>query len=162
MMKNFQTFCKCGITCDIQGKIGSDEQLCPLVVAVISILCYRILSKRYNIGDRISSVEYLLSVSFFTHALSFVFRGHRVRYRVVDLQLPMQSVPITTNVVSSNPAHDKVYSIQHYVITFVSDLRQVAGFLRVLCFSSTNKTDRHHMTEILCCLSFRSINFSFF
>ena len=49
----------------------------------------------------------------------------------LDLQLPVQSVPITTNV-SSNPVHGKVYSIQHYVIKFVSDLRQVGGFLRVL------------------------------
>ena len=52
----------------------------------------------------------------------------------LDLQLPMQSVPITTNVVSSNPAHGKVNSIKHYVIKFVSDLRQVGGFLRVLWF----------------------------
>ena len=36
---------------------------------------------------------------------------------------------------------NEVYSIQHYVIEFVSDLRQVGGFLRVLRFSSTNKTD---------------------
>jgi len=35
----------------------------------------------------------------------------------------MQSVPNTTNVVSS-------YRVQHYVIKFVSDLRQVSGFLR--------------------------------
>jgi hypothetical protein len=41
---------------------------------------------------------------------------------VVDLQLPMQSVPITTKVVSSSPVHDEVYSIQHYVIKFISDL----------------------------------------
>jgi hypothetical protein len=41
---------------------------------------------------------------------------------------------ITTNVVSSNPVHGEVYSIQHYVIKFVSDLRQVGGFLRVLQF----------------------------
>ena len=41
----------------------------------------------------------------------------------LDLQLPMQSVPITTNVVSSNPAHGEVYSIQQYKIKFVSDLR---------------------------------------
>jgi len=40
----------------------------------------------------------------------------------MDLQLPMQSVPITINVVNSNPAHDEVYSIQYYVIKFVSDL----------------------------------------
>ena len=35
---------------------------------------------------------------------------------LMDLQLPMQSVPITTNIVSSNPAQDELYSIQHYVI----------------------------------------------
>jgi hypothetical protein len=46
----------------------------------------------------------------------------------------MQSVPITTNVASSNPAHGEVYLIQHYVIRFVSDLRQVGGLLRVLWF----------------------------
>jgi hypothetical protein len=53
---------------------------------------------------------------------------------LLDLQLPVQSVPITTNIVSLNPVHGKVYSIQHYVIKFVSDLRQVGGFLWVLRF----------------------------
>ena len=43
-------------------------------------------------------------------------------------------VHITTKVVSSNLAHGEMYSIQHYVIKFVSDLRQVGGFLRVLWF----------------------------
>jgi len=37
-------------------------------------------------------------------------------------------------VVSSNPVHGEVYSIQHYVIKFVSDLRQVVGFLCVFQF----------------------------
>jgi hypothetical protein len=32
----------------------------------------------------------------------------------LDLQLTVQSVPITTKVVISNPALGKVYSIQHY------------------------------------------------
>ena len=50
----------------------------------------------------------------------------------LDLQLPVQSMPITTKVVSSNPVHGEVYSVQHYVIKFVSDLRQVSSFLRVL------------------------------
>jgi hypothetical protein len=49
---------------------------------------------------------------------------------LLDLQLHMQSVPITINIVSLNPAHGEVYSIQHYVIKFVSDLRQVGCFLR--------------------------------
>jgi hypothetical protein len=48
-----------------------------------------------------------------------------------DLQLPVQSVPITTKVMSSNPVHGKVYSIQHNVIKFVSNLPQVCGFLWV-------------------------------
>ena len=53
---------------------------------------------------------------------------------LLDLQLPVQSVPIITKFVSSNPVHGRVYSIQHYVIKFVRDLRQVFGFLRVLRF----------------------------
>ena len=45
-------------------------------------------------------------------------------------QLPVQSVPITTKVVSSNPAQVRcMYSIQHSVIKFVSNLRQVLRFL---------------------------------
>jgi hypothetical protein len=41
--------------------------------------------------------------------------------------------------------------VQHYVIKFVSYLRQVGGFLWVLrlTVSSTNKTYRHDITEIL-------------
>ena len=35
---------------------------------------------------------------------------------------------------SLNPAHGKVYSIQHYLIKFDSDLWQVGGFLPVLRF----------------------------
>jgi hypothetical protein len=56
-------------------------------------------------------------------------------------------VPITTNVVNSNLVHREVYLMQIYVIKFVSDLRQVGGFLRMV--SSSNKTDRHDITEIL-------------
>ena len=36
---------------------------------------------------------------------------------------------------SSNTALGEMYWIQHYVIKFVSDLRQVAGFLRVFWFT---------------------------
>ena len=63
----------------------------------------------------------------------------------MDLQLPIQSVPITTNVVSSNPAQ----AIQHYVIKFVSDLRQAGGFYPGTPVSSSNKTDRHNIAGIL-------------
>ena len=43
-------------------------------------------------------------------------------------------MPITTKVVSSNPIHGEVYSKQHYVIKFDSDLLQVGDFLRILQF----------------------------
>ena len=52
----------------------------------------------------------------------------------LDLQLPVQSEHITNVVVSLNPVSDEVYSIQHHVIKFVSDLRQFGGYLWVLRF----------------------------
>jgi hypothetical protein len=56
-------------------------------------------------------------------------RDRRMNRMVIGL-LPMHSVPITTNVVSSNPTH----AIQAYVIKFLSDIPEVGGFLRVLQF----------------------------
>ena len=38
----------------------------------------------------------------------------------------------TTNFVSLNPTRGEVYSVQQYVIKFVSDLQQIRGFLLVL------------------------------
>ena len=58
-------------------------------------------------------------------------------------------MPITTRVVSSNPTHDKVCSIQHYVIKFVSDLQQVSGFLQVVLFPQPIELFDHDITEIL-------------
>jgi hypothetical protein len=49
----------------------------------------------------------------------------------------MQSVPITTDVVSSNLDQGEVYN-WHYV----SDLRQICGFLPGSPVSSINKADR--------------------
>ena len=49
-------------------------------------------------------------------------------YGILNLQLQVQSVPITTKVVSSNLAHGEVYSMQHYVIKFVDGLLRVPRF----------------------------------
>ena len=62
---------------------------------------------------------------------------------LLDLQLTCAISAITTKVVSSNPVHGKVYSIQHYVIKFVSEMQHGTPV------SSTDKTDRHNITEIL-------------
>ena len=66
----------------------------------------------------------------------------------LDLQLHMQSVSISTNVVSANCSWRSV-SIQHYVIKFVNDLRQICLFSLGTPVSSTNKTDLHDIAEIL-------------
>ena len=68
-----------------------------------------------------------------------IFQNVAVIVWWLDLQLPMQSMPITTDVVSSNLD-------QANVIKFVSDLQQVGSFLRVLQFPPPNKTSRHNIT----------------
>ena len=61
-------------------------------------------------------------------------------------------------VASSNPVHGEMYSIQHYLIKFVSDLRQVSGFIPVLRFPQPIKTDRHYIEEILLKVTLNTIN----
>ena len=66
-----------------------------------------------------------------THHILQLNKGRHGRDCMVGgFTTTVQSVPITTKVVSSNPVQGEVHSIQHYVIKFVSDLRQVvSGFL---------------------------------
>ena len=56
-----------------------------------------------------------------------------------------------TKVVSSNHVHGDVYSVQQYVIKFVSTP-----------VSSTNKTGRHNITEILLKVALNTINLNLF
>ena len=67
----------------------------------------------------------------------------------VGLQLPVQSVPITTKVVSLYPAHGEVYSIQLYVIKVGQWLAAGQWFSPGTPVSSINETDCHDITEIL-------------
>ena len=86
-----------------------------------------------------------------------MYRGpSRCRDRIVVGFTIVESVPSITKVLNSNPTHGDVYLIQHYVIKYVSDLRQVGGFLRVLWFP-TNKTESHDITEILLKVAFNII-----
>ena len=61
----------------------------------------------------------------------------------------MKSIPLTTKVVSSNPPNGEVYTIQHFMIKFVVDLRQVGCFPLGNPVFSTNNTDIYDITEIL-------------
>jgi hypothetical protein len=58
---------------------------------------------------------------------------------LLGLIIPVQSVPISTNVVSSNPVHGEVYTISDKLCQWFSLGTPV---------SSTNKTDRHDITEM--------------
>jgi hypothetical protein len=61
--------------------------------------------------------------------------------------------------VSCNPVHSEVYSIQHYVIKLVIDLRQVGGLLQVLLFPPPIKlTTMINTAEILLKMALNTIN----
>ena len=59
----------------------------------------------------------------------------------------MQSVSIATKVVNSNPVYGEVFSIQIYVIMFVSDLRHDDDFSPDTPVFSYKKTDHHHIAD---------------
>ena len=61
----------------------------------------------------------------------------------LDLQLPLQSVHITTHV------HGEVYLIHHYVIKVCPWLAKGLWFSPGTQGSSTNKTDHHDIAEIV-------------
>ena len=87
-----------------------------------------------------------------------MYRGpSRCRDRIVVGFTIVESVPSITKVLNSNPAHGEVYLIQYYVIKYVSDLRQVGGWLRYSC-SSSNKIDRNDITEIFWKMALNTIN----
>jgi hypothetical protein len=104
-------------------------------------------------------ISFTKTPDLFYHILVFTFQGHRGRDRIVVVFIILvQSVPITTKVVSSNPVHGEVYSIQHYVIKFVSDLLKDQWFSLGSAVSSNNKTDHHDIAEILLKVALNSIN----
>jgi hypothetical protein len=73
----------------------------------------------------------------------------------LDLQLPMQSVPITTKVVSSYPVHNKVYSIKHYVLKFVilsgpcRAAEQAEEFVKRVWEAGWRVVHHHHLPDWL-------------
>ena len=85
--------------------------------------------------------------------------GRRGRDRMVARfrTLPLQSVPITTKIVSSNSVHGKVYSMHHYKNFFNC---QTAGrwFSPGTPVSSTNRTAHHDIAEILLKVALNTVN----
>ena len=103
-------------------------------------------SGEYICSARTAQRNYESSVFIIVTGKSFNMSQGDVMVMIVwqlDVQL---TVPIMTKVVSSNPIQNEVYSIQHYVIKFVSDRWWFSLGIPV---SSVNKTDCCHITEIL-------------
>jgi len=85
-------------------------------------------------------------------------RRGRMVFGFITAYIYIQSVPIyiTTNT-ESEPRSGNEYSKYHYyMIKFVSDLRQIGGFLQVLRFPP----DHHDITEILLKVALNTINLS--
>jgi hypothetical protein len=97
---------------------------------------------------------------FFFSISNYLFnRGAVVAVIVLDLQLPMQSVSITTKVVSWNPVHGEVSSI-HWtlcdkVCQWFTTGRWFSPWTPV---SSINKTAHHDITAILMKVALNTIN----
>ena len=83
---------------------------------------------------------------------------HAYLYLYQDLYHHYESVPNTTKVVSLNPIHSEVYSIQHYVIKVCQWLTTGRWFSPGTLISSTNKTERNDITEILLKVALNTIN----
>jgi hypothetical protein len=89
-----------------------------------------------SIESRVCHNLYIVQIGFmlyFSHVLDRMVVGFTTTYA------------IRTTDVSSNPTR----VIQHYVIKFVNDVRQVCGFLQVL---------HHDITEILLKVALNTIN----
>jgi hypothetical protein len=67
-------------------------------------------------------------------------------------------MPITTKVVSSNPIHGEVYSIQQLCDKVCQCLATCQWFSQSTPVSSTNKTDRYDITEVLLNVKLNTIN----
>ena len=75
----------------------------------------------------------------YKHICDFILKFNDVRYGWFSLNMEIISSVIDLRLRNlsqySYGFKIKVYSIHHYVIKFVSDLRQVRGFFRMLKFS---------------------------
>jgi hypothetical protein len=81
-----------------------------ICVKVIYLWFIKELRMNNSLGNTISEAVYRRGTE-----------STRTTYRILnatqlDLQLPVESMPITTKVVSSNPFHGEVYSMQRCVI----------------------------------------------
>ena len=117
----------------------------PWLRQVIRLLSILLMDQE---NKRIWNVTRHYFISYFF--IDNIFHNTGTVMVVIMWYLSLQlSVPIATKVVSSNRADGALYSLQHYVFTFVQWLAAGLWFSLGTTVSSTNKTDCHDITEIL-------------
>ena len=99
-------------------------------------LPYIRLLKMRGVLDTILCNKVCLNCDRSTSDMTYIIlRGLRGRYRLVfGFTTTSANSAYCHKAVNSNHAHCEVYSMQLYVIKFVSDIRQLASFLLVLRF----------------------------
>ena len=106
--------------------------------------------KCYNNHNSFATLEILACIETLYNVTVFcVLRGRCGPRDRLDLQLPMQSVPLTTKDVWLNPSHGEVYG----------DKVAAAGRWLALdtLVSSANKTDPNAITETLLKVAFNTV-----
>ena len=92
------------------------------------------LTKTWDInGHRISNTHLWSVISTPISDMRMCISITMITIKIIPLRIHTKVQPTTIYIYSSNLAHTWVYSI-HYVIKFVSDLRQVGNVLRVIRF----------------------------
>jgi hypothetical protein len=97
---------------------------------VLQSCCIKGVSLNLVEGEKKISQLKNLILTRYLYTVKPVYKGHSSS-EPENVCNQCLHVAITNKVVSLNPVHGELYSIQHYVIKFVSDLRQVCGFLGV-------------------------------
>jgi hypothetical protein len=86
-----------------------------------------------EIGHLDKALTLTVEIGHLDKALTLIIeKGHLTE--VLTLIMDKNYLAKIKDFIDLFPVHGEMYSIQHYVIKFVSDLRQVGGFLRVLRF----------------------------
>jgi hypothetical protein len=137
-----------------------------LLVIYLLLLSYNCIVERKNVSEKTSSKIYYKNwvlLHIFLHLLNMMLKNSLQLIQCIHIVHGMSRGGnrmlvgfMTTYAISTyhqpnyvfESGSGEVYFIQHY--KFDSGLRKVGGFFPGTPVSSTNKTDRHEITEILC------------
>ena len=121
-------------------------------------LCYipSLSTNRKNnpaLGEVCSIQHYLWLHGSKSYVIQYIIQNSEIYLKICQMTNPQ--------ILLSFPAHGKVYSIHYYVIKCVNYLYQLRWFSPGTPHSSSNKTDRHDITEIVLKVALNTITLSY-